>query len=111
MNIKATEKALSELRYIFQDQNFSLENTYARLAVQGGGCSGFQHKFFIDENYNEKTDIIIEIDGVKFVTDKRSALYLDGTTIDFSEDLNKRGFKFSNPSIKATCGCGSSFSL
>jgi iron-sulfur cluster assembly accessory protein len=111
MNLTVTEKALKELRVIFADQNFDIQNTYARLAVHGGGCSGFQHKFFLDENYDEKQDIVVEIEGVKFVTDRRSALYLDGTTVDFLEQLDKRGFKFSNPSVKSTCGCGSSFSL
>lgn len=111
MDLKVTEKALKELRYIMQDQNFDPAVTYARLAVLGGGCSGFQHKFHLDENFNEKHDIMIEIEGLKFVTDKRSALYLDGTTVDFLEDLNKRGFKMSNPNVKSTCGCGSSFSM
>ncbi len=111
MDLKVTEKAIAELRHILADQNFSLETTYARLAVQGGGCSGFQHRFLIDENYNEKTDIVVEFDGVKFVIDRRSALYLEGTTVDFHDDLNKRGFKFTNPAVKTTCGCGSSFSL
>jgi iron-sulfur cluster assembly protein len=111
MNLIVTEKALKELRHIMADQNFDANVTYARLTILGGGCSGFQHKFHLDENFNEKTDILVEIDGLKFVTDKRSALYLDGTTVDFLEDLNKRGFKMSNPSIKSTCGCGSSFSM
>ena len=111
MNLVVTEKALHELRHIFQEQNLSLETTYARLAVHGGGCSGFQYRFMIDENYDEKIDIIVDVEGVKFVTDKRSAMYLEGTEVDFHEDLNKRGFKFSNPSVKTTCGCGSSFSL
>ena len=111
MDIKVTEKALSELRHIFNDQNMDLKTTYARLSVQGGGCSGFQNRFCIDENYDDKKDLLIEFDGVQFVIDKRSALYLEGTTVDFLEDLNKRGFKFSNPSVKATCGCGSSFSM
>lgn len=111
MNLNVTDRAKNELRTIFADQNMPPETTYARLAVQGGGCSGFQHRFMIDENYNEKLDIIVEFDGIKFVVDRRSALYLEGTTVDFHDDLNKRGFKFTNPSIKTTCGCGSSFNL
>lgn len=111
MNLNVTEVALKELRVIYADQNFNPETTYARLAVQGGGCSGFQYKFHLDENYNEKQDIIVEVGGIKFVTDKRSAMYLDGTTVDFLEQLDKRGFKFTNPAVKSTCGCGSSFSM
>ena len=111
MNLTVTEKALHELRVILKEQNFNPENTYARLSVIGGGCSGFQHKFFFDENVNEKTDIVVEVDGMKSVTDKRSALYLDGTTVDFLDQLDRRGFKFTNPAVKTTCGCGSSFSM
>lgn len=111
MNLTVTDKALSELRVILKDQNFDPATTYARLAVQGGGCSGFQHRFFFDENLNEKQDIVVEIGGIKFVADRRSALYLDGTTVDFLEQLDKRGFKFTNPAVKSTCGCGSSFSM
>jgi len=111
MNLTVTEKALKELRHIIADQNFDPATIYVRAGVLGGGRIGKQKKFHLDENFNEKLDILTEIDGLKFVTDKRSALYLEGTTIDFQDDLNKRGFKFNNPSVKSTCGCGSSFSM
>jgi len=111
MDLNVTEVALKELCVIIEQQNFSPESIYARLAVQGGGCSGFQYRFHLDENYNEKTDLLVEKEGVKFVIDKRSAMYLDGTTVDFLEQLDKRGFKFTNPAVKTTCGCGSSFSM
>ena len=111
MDLKITDKAVQELQYIYESQNFDSSIAYVRLSVAGGGCSGFQHRFFIDEIYNEKLDVIVELSGLKFVIDKRSALYVEGTIIDFSEDLNKRGFKFTNPTIKSVCGCGSSFTI
>ena len=111
LEITVTERAMTELKRIFADQNFNVDEDHVRLAVQGGGCSGFQYRFNVDGNVNDKLDIVAEYNGLKFVVDKRSALYLKGTTVDWVEDLNKRGFKFSNPSVKSTCGCGSSFSM
>ena len=108
--ITLTEKAASEVRRIAADQ---AANTplYLRVRVVGGGCSGFQHKLDLDETVNEKLDEIFELHGVNIVIDKRSMLYLDGVTVDFHDDLNKRGFSVTNPSAKTTCGCGSSFSM
>ncbi len=110
MNIKLTEKAVKEIKYIIQDQNI-IGTIYVRAAVRGGGCAGFQSLFTLDENYNEKTDIITEQDGLKIVVDKRSALYLEGTMVDFLEDINKRGFKLDIPGSVGHCGCGSSFNI
>ena len=84
---------------------------HLRMRVVGGGCSGFQHKLDLDPEVNPKLDAIFEMQGVPVVIDKRSLLYLDGVTVDFHDDLNKRGFSISNPSAKSTCGCGSSFSM
>lgn len=108
--ITLTEKAASEVRRIAADQ---AANTplYLRVRVVGGGCSGFQHKLDLDETVNEKLDELFEVHGVNIVIDKRSLLYLEGVTVDFHDDLNKRGFSVSNPSAKTTCGCGSSFSM
>jgi iron-sulfur cluster assembly protein len=81
------------------------------MRVVGGGCSGFQHKLDLDPQVNEKLDEIFTIHGVDVVVDKRSLLYLEGVTVDYHNDLNKRGFSVTNPSAKSTCGCGSSFSM
>ena len=81
-----------------------------RVAVDGGGCSGFQHKLDLDPNFNEKLDQLFEFDGVGLVVDKRSLLYLQGASVDFHDDLNKSGFSVTNPTAKSTCGCGKSFS-
>lgn len=105
-----TEKAASEVKRIVAEQN-SQEKLYLRVRVVGGGCSGYQHKLDLDPQFNEKLDQHYSVNGVDIVVDKRSALYLDGVTVDFHDDLNKRGFSVTNPSAKSTCGCGSSFSM
>jgi len=111
--INLTEKAAEEVHRIVAEQNASgtPEKLYLRMRVVGGGCSGFQHKLDLDPQVNAKLDEIFQIHGVDMVVDKRSLLYLDGVTVDFHNDLNKRGFSISNPSAKSTCGCGSSFSM
>lgn len=114
MAITVTEKAAGEVRRIVREQQESgsfPEKVYLRLRVVGGGCSGFQHKLDLDPVVSEKLDETFEFHGVPVVVDKRSLMYLDGITVDFHDDLNKRGFSVSNPSAKTTCGCGSSFSM
>jgi len=108
--IKVTENAANEVKRIISDNNFT-EKVYLRVRVQGGGCSGFQNKLDLDQNYNEKTDNLFDVHGIQVVVDKRSMIYLEGATIDFHSDLNKRGFSVSNPQAKSTCGCGSSYSM
>lgn len=110
MNITVTEKAAEEVRRIVEEQKFD-EEVYLRIRVVGGGCSGFQTKMDLDAQVNPKLDDTFETNGIKLVVDRRSLLYLDGATVDFHADLNKRGFVVSNPNAKTTCGCGSSFSM
>jgi len=114
MPVTLTEKAASEVKRIIHEQQDSGEmpdRIYLRLRVVGGGCSGFQHKLDLDMQINDKLDEIMEMHGVPVVVDKRSLMYLDNATVDFHDDLNKRGFSITNPSAKSTCGCGSSFSM
>jgi iron-sulfur cluster assembly protein len=87
MGITLTEKAANEVKRIIADQKIEPEMNL-RVGVTGGGCSGFSYALGFD---------------------KKSALYLDGTTIDFYEGLEARGFKFDNPNAVKSCGCGSSF--
>ena len=112
-NVVITPKAADEVRRIIAEQAAGgvAEKLYLRLRVVGGGCSGFQHKLDLDPTVNEKLDETFEIHGVPVVIDKRSLLYLGGVTVDFVDDLNKRGFSITNPTAKSTCGCGSSFSM
>jgi len=84
---------------------------HLRMRVVGGGCSGFQHKLDLDPAVNEKLDETFELNGVPIVVDKRSLMYLGDATVDFHDDLIRRGFSITNPSAKSTCGCGSSFSM
>lgn len=108
--ITVTENAANEVKRIISDNNFT-EKVYLRVRVQGGGCSGFQNKLDLDQNYNDKTDNLFDVHGIQVVVDKRSMIYLEGATIDFHNDLNKRGFSVTNPQAKSTCGCGSSYSM
>ena len=111
--IVLTEKAAGEVKKIIADQVSAGEARplHLRMRVVGGGCSGFQHKLDLDPEVNPKLDDTFEMLGVPVVIDKRSLLYLDGVTVDFHDDLNKRGFSITNPQAKGTCGCGSSFSM
>jgi iron-sulfur cluster insertion protein len=114
MAITVTERAASEVRRILSDQQTAAglpEKVYLRMRVVGGGCSGFQHKLDLDPTVNPKLDEVFEFHGVPVVVDKRSMMYLGDATVDFHDDLNRRGFSISNPSAKNTCGCGSSFSM
>ena len=83
---------------------------FIRVGVKGGGCSGLMYELTFDNEINE-SDKSFEDNGVRVVVDKKSFLYLIGTTLDFSGGLNGKGFVFSNPNADRTCGCGESFSL
>jgi iron-sulfur cluster assembly protein len=108
MGIVLTEKAANEVKRIIADQKIEPEMVL-RVGITAGGCSGFSYALGFDKTYDEKTDSRFEFHGVPVVVDKKSALYLDGTTIDFYEGLEARGFKFENPNAVKSCGCGSSF--
>ncbi|MGE4281320.1 MAG: iron-sulfur cluster insertion protein ErpA [Magnetospirillum sp.] len=85
-------------------------NLMLRLGVSGGGCSGFQYNIELDDKTNED-DVVSEQHGVKLVVDQTSLEILDGTEVDFVEDLMGASFQFKNPQATSTCGCGSSFSV
>ena len=93
-----TEKAVKEINNIIKDQELDPEKTYFRARVCGGGCSGFITKLDLDEEVDEKKDQLTEQNGIKIAIDKRSLLYIDGSTIDFVDNhLDKRGFIVDNP--------------
>ncbi len=81
-----------------------------RVSVQGGGCSGLMYDLDFDSEVREK-DEVFEDKGIKILVDRKSLLYLLGTTLDFSDGLNGKGFQFVNPNASRTCGCGESFSV
>lgn len=114
--IAVTARAAEEVKRIVDEQRTAGilaadENVYLRVSVKGGGCSGFQNKLDLDPVYNAKNDELFEVNGVNVVADRKSLLYIGGATVDFHNDLNKRGFSVTNPNAKTTCGCGSSFSV
>ena len=108
MSIMLTERAVQEVKRIMVDQKME-EGTVLRLGVNGGGCSGFSYALGFDKTYDEKADSKYDCHGIEVIVDRKSALYLDGTTLDFYEGLEKRGFTFDNPNAVKSCGCGSSF--
>lgn len=81
-----------------------------RIGVVGGGCSGFQYSMSF-ENQAGMMDKIVKFDDLKVFVDATSAMYLNGCQVDYVETLEAAGFKFENPQVKSTCGCGSSFSV
>jgi len=81
-----------------------------RIGVMGGGCSGFQYSMAF-ENQSGMMDKVFSFDDLKVFVDATSLMYLNGCTVDYVETLEAAGFKFDNPQVKSTCGCGSSFSV
>jgi len=108
MGIELTPKAVSKVKEILAQQN--PQPAGLRVAVVGGGCSGFSYQMNF-ENETNGIDKIYEFDGLKVFIDQASLMYLNGTKIDFLETLEGSGFKFENPNVKTTCGCGSSFNV
>ena len=103
-----TAKAAEKVKEIQSAEN--IEATYGlRLRVVGGGCSGFAYDLYFDQAL--ETDRTFDSHGVKLLVDQMSLQYLAGTTVDYVEGLQGAGFKFGNPNVKSTCGCGSSFSV
>ena len=109
MAITLTEKAVNEVKNIMRQQELSEETTYLRVGVRGGGCSGFSYTLDLTDTKTEQ-DEEWDYDGVKVVCDPKSYLYLNGTEVDFRDEMMGRGFTFNNPNATSSCGCGSSFS-
>ena len=109
MAIVLTKKAEDKVREILSEQS----EPYAGLRIQviGGGCSGFQYRMGFDKNFSDQSDAIFEFDGLKVFVDKTSLMYMEGAEVDYVEGLHGAGFKFNNPNVSGTCGCGSSFSV
>jgi len=108
MSISVTEIAAREVRRAMEQKNLGAESGL-RLGVKGGGCSGFSYVMNLEPR-PARGDEIFESAGLRVFVDPKSYLYLEGTEVDFSEDLSHRGFVFKNPSSSGTCGCGASFS-
>ncbi len=102
-----TEKAAEKVKEIKTAEGIE-EQMALRLRVVGGGCSGFSYDLYFDAA--QESDKAFDSFGVKLVVDQMSLMYLLGTEVDYVEGLHGAGFKFNNPNVKSTCGCGSSFS-
>jgi iron-sulfur cluster assembly protein len=106
--VQLTETAVSKVKEILDTQE--PRPSGLRIAVVGGGCSGFSYSMAF-ENTPNLLDKTYSFDGLKVFIDQASMLYLDGAEVDYVETLEGSGFKFNNPNVKNTCGCGSSFSV
>ena len=107
--ISITDKAKSHVSDLRAREGYTDEYNI-RVSVKGGGCSGLMYDLDFDNKIDE-ADQVFEDKGVKILVDKKSLLYLLGTTLDFTDGLNGKGFHFVNPNASRTCGCGESFSV
>jgi iron-sulfur cluster assembly protein len=106
--IEVSPRAVEKVKEILSQQD--PRPLGLRVSVVGGGCSGFSYQMNF-ENQTNGIDKTYEFDGLKVFVDQASLMYLSGTKIDYVETLEGSGFKFENPNVKTTCGCGSSFSV
>ena len=105
--VKLTPRAAAAVRKMHQKEGLGAEQGL-RIAVVGGGCSGFQYSLNFD--VRKDGDLVTELDGVNVFVDEISLPYIAGTTLDYVEGLHNAGFRFDNPRATRTCGCGTSFS-
>jgi iron-sulfur cluster assembly protein len=108
--IKVSETAKNKVINLMTEDGFDASKDFVRVGVKSGGCSGLSYDLNFDKNLHEE-DKVFEDNGIKIIVDKKSFLYLVGTTLEFSGGLNGKGFVFNNPNANRTCGCGESFSL
>jgi len=108
--IKVSDTAKLKIAQLMTEGGFNAETDYVRVGVKSGGCSGLSYELDFD-NAMKENDKLFEDNLVKIIVDKKSFLYLIGTTLEFSGGLNGKGFVFNNPNANRTCGCGESFSL
>jgi len=114
--ITLTEVAAREVNQIIKQQQEAAQKNgsdpakmYLRVGVKGGGCSGFSYTLDLTETISEQDETFHQ-HGIEVICDPKSLLYLEGTQVDFKDELMGRGFVFSNPNATSSCGCGSSFS-
>ncbi|MBP1840294.1 HesB/IscA family protein [Formosa algae] len=108
--IKVSDTAKKKVIELMTDDGYDATNDYVRVGVKSGGCSGLSYDLKFDKEQLEEDKVFTD-NGVKIIVDKKSFLYLIGTTLEYSGGLNGTGFVFNNPNANRTCGCGESFSL
>ncbi len=108
--IKVSDTAKNKIISLLQEEGKDIASSYIRVGVASGGCSGLSYKMdFVDEP--QEGDKQFEDKEVRILVDKKSLLYLIGTTLEYSGGLNGKGFAFNNPNASRTCGCGESFAV
>lgn len=107
--IKISERAAEKIRELMAKEGRG-PGDFLRVGVKGGGCSGLSYRMEFDDKATERDDVF-EDSGIRVVCDKPSLLYLFGTTLEYSDGLNGRGFVWNNPQASRTCGCGESFAV
>lgn len=108
--IKVSQEAEKKIIELMKESGFDSAKDFVRVGVASGGCSGLSYKLNFDHNQNLE-DKVFEDKGIKILVDKKSFLYLVGTTLEYSGGLNGKGFVFNNPNAQRTCGCGESFAV
>jgi len=105
--VQATDGAIAELRRLLEREGAAVDGV--RLGVKGGGCSGLS--YVLEFSAEREGDNVVEQDGIRFLMDRKSSIYLKGIVLDYQEGLTGKGFVFRNPNASSTCGCGESFSV
>ena len=108
--IKVSTNAQKKVSQLMCEEGFNPDQDFVRVGVKSGGCSGLSYDLSFDRSQTSE-DRLFEDNKIKILVDKKSLLYLLGTTLDYSGGLNGKGFVFNNPNAERTCGCGESFSL
>ncbi|MEO2050509.1 HesB/IscA family protein [Flagellimonas beolgyonensis] len=108
--IKVSDSAKQKVVSLMTEDGYDAATDFVRVGVKSGGCSGLSYELKFDKTADE-SDKIFEDNNVRIIVDKKSFLYLVGTTLEYSGGLNGKGFVFNNPNAQRTCGCGESFSL
>ncbi len=108
--IQVSDTAKNKIALLMQEEGTSIQESFVRVGVESGGCSGLSYKLVFDKEQKEG-DKIFQDNDVKIVVDKKSFLYLVGMTLEYSGGLNGKGFVFNNPNAQRTCGCGESFAV
>ena len=108
--IKVSTNAQEKVSQLMREEGFNPDHDFVRVGVKSGGCSGLSYDLSFDRAQTDD-DRLFEDNQVKILVDKKSLIYLLGTTLEYSGGLNGKGFVFNNPNAERTCGCGESFSL
>lgn len=106
LNLRATASAQLKISELLIEKS----KTHFRVSLQGGGCSGLTYVFSVDDKV-EATDLVVEADTIILVADKKTAIFINNSVIDWEESFMKKGFKITNPQQKTECSCGKSFSI